>query len=165
MPYQISNQCRTRVWYAMLTADLNYRYWGHLGRRYSGWDRTARIFLALTSSTTVASWSFLIQYDVIWKILSAISAAIAVSLPVFNWQALAETIVDLRAGWLQILKEYENLWTRIEEDSLSREEYQTAIKRLSEQEIELDFKAANLPDNPRLKQICQEEVISSRGLK
>lgn len=149
----------------MLTSDLNYRYWGHLGRRYSKWDRTARIFLALTSSSTVASWSFLIEYDLVWKFLSALSAAIAVSLPVFNWQATAEIIVELRAGWLQNLKEYENLWTRIEEDSMSREEYHLIMQRLSTQEIELDRKAANLPDDARLKQSCQDEVISARGLR
>jgi len=164
MPYQISNQRRKQVWESMLTADLNYRYWGHLGRRYSKLDRTARVFLALTSSSTVASWGFLIEQEMVWKLLSALSAIIAVSLPVFNWQATAETIVELRTGWLQILKEYEMLWMRIEDDAINADELQTTIKQLAAQEVEFDHKVANLPNDAHLKQICQDEVIASRGL-
>ena len=47
---------RQVIWEAALDADLNLRYWDHLSRRYSAWDKYAKIFLAIMSSSTVAGW-------------------------------------------------------------------------------------------------------------
>ena len=58
---------RQVIWEAMLTADLNVRYWAHLSRRYSMWDKCIKILLALASSATVASWSFWNEVDILWK--------------------------------------------------------------------------------------------------
>ena len=75
----------------MLTADLNVRYWAHLSRRYSMWDKCIKILLALASSATVASWSFWNEVDILWKGFSAVSAAIAIVFPFLslekkNWR-------------------------------------------------------------------------------
>ena len=74
------------VWEAMLDADLNFRYWDHLSRRYSAWDKYTKIFLAIMSSSAVAGWRIWNEVDILWKGLSAVSAVTAIALPILNWQ-------------------------------------------------------------------------------
>jgi hypothetical protein len=76
---------RKSLWYSMLDADMNARYWSYLSRRYSNRDKYSKIFLALMSSGTVASWGFWSDMQIIWKILSACSALLAIALPIINW--------------------------------------------------------------------------------
>ena len=73
---------RRVIWEAVLDADLNLRYWDHLSRRYSTWDKYTKIFLATMSSSTVASWGFWDEIDILWKGLSAVSAFTAIALPI-----------------------------------------------------------------------------------
>ena len=81
MADEFPGQLRKTVWRAMLDADLNYRYYGKLGRRYSGYERATKIFSAVASSSVVASWGMWSDVPILWKILSGISAVVAVVLP------------------------------------------------------------------------------------
>jgi hypothetical protein len=98
-----------------LDADLSVQYWTYLSRRYSKWDKYTKIFLAVMSSSTVASWGIWGEIDILWKILSAISALVAVALPILNWQQMIARMSDLVGKWSRIRYEYENLWLDLPE--------------------------------------------------
>ena len=53
------------IWEAMLDADLNVRYWDHLSRSYSTWDKYTKIFLAFTSLSSAASWSIWSEINIL----------------------------------------------------------------------------------------------------
>jgi hypothetical protein len=118
----ISEPIRTQIWKEMLSAELTQLYWEKLGQVYRSYDRNSKIFLAITTSTTVASWTLWVQYDIIWKVLSGLSALIAVVVPLMRWEYSIERVVELKGGWLEISYEYEKIWLRIETASIANDQ-------------------------------------------
>lgn len=149
----------------MLTADWNCRYWGYLYQRYNSYERYSKIFLAVTSSSTVAGWTFWTQADWIWKSLSALSALLAISVPYLNWQNSIEKTMELRGGWLEAKYMYEKLWRRIESGTItSQEEIESTMDEILEKQRPLDTKASSFPNIKSLAKKCQQEVLESRNL-
>ena len=101
---------RKAIWEAMLDADFNVRYWGDLSRRYSERDNYTKIFLALMSSSTVASWGIWNEVNILWKILFSISSVTAIIFPFLNLQKKIGEMSNLRGKWSRISRAYENLW-------------------------------------------------------
>ncbi len=162
-PEEREEYIRRTVWDAMLDADLNVRYRDHLSRRYFNLDKYAKIFLAVMSSSTVASWGIWSEIDILWKILSAISTLIAVVLPILNWQQITGRMFNLVGKWSQIRYEYENLWLDLLQNSKSINIIEDEYKRIKGAEIGLD--ETGLPDDRKLLLLCRDEVLKSRGLK
>jgi hypothetical protein len=160
------------IWEAMLDADLNVRYWDHLSRSYSTWDKYTKILLAFTSSSSVASWSIWSEINILWidislwKVLSAVSAAVAVALPFLNWQKKIGDMSNLRGKWSRISRTYENLWEDLLLGRTSADIVEEYRKSRNEMEDEEDNTAPDLPRNKRrLIRRCRDEVLESRGLK
>ena len=61
-------------------------------RRYSAWDKYTKIFLAVMSSSTVASWGIWDEIDLLWKRLFLLfRLSLQLSLPIIglaekNWR-------------------------------------------------------------------------------
>jgi len=155
---------RKTIWDSMLDADMNNRYWAHLSRRYYTREKWAKIFLAAMASGAVASWGFWSEYELLWKILSAMSALLAIALPILNWPKMIESMVFLTEKWSLIKADYELLWLDVKKDITNENKTIKELKRLKDKENTLSQKEANLPDEQKLLRKCREEVISSRGL-
>ena len=152
---------RKAVWEGILGADFNTRYWGHLIRRYSRWDKYTKIFLATMSSSTVASWGIWNEIDILWKGLSAVSAVTAIALPILDWSKTISRMSDLVGKWSRIEYEYENLWLELQGDS--------PINRVEEEYKRIRGEVAGeddtgLPEDVKLNEQCRNEVLESRGL-
>ena len=150
------------VWEAMLDADLNFRYWDHLSRRYSAWDKYTKIFLAIMSSSTVAGWRIWNEVDILWKVLSAVSAGTAIALPILNWQKKIGEMSNLRGKWSRISRAYENLWEDLLLGRTSTELVEEYRRIRNEMEGEEDNTAPDLPRNKKLIKRYRDEVLESR---
>ena len=154
---------RQVIWEAVLDADLNLRYWDHLSRRYSTRDKYTKIFLATMSSSTVASWGFWDEIDILWKGLSAVSAFTAIALPILNWQKKIGEMSNLRGKWSRISRAYENLWEDLLLGRTGTELVEEYRKIRNEMEGEEDNTSPDLPRNKRkLIQRYENEVLESR---
>jgi hypothetical protein len=157
---------RKDIWESMLDADMNVRYWSKLGRCYRNKDTAYKIFLAIMSSGTVASWKFWSNFQIgweIWKILSGISAIMAIALPILNWPKMIESIVNVAQKWTQIKIDYEILWTELnrgKEQSVLMAEY----KRVKRKEAIASQQETNLPHKNSVLDKCFKEVLRSKGL-
>ena len=156
---------RRIIWESMLDADLNERYWGYLAERYHKKEKYTKIFLAVMTSGTVASWGFWSQVEILWKILSSLSALLAIALPIVNWPKMVEAMIDLKQKWFQIRSDYEMLWIEVEDGINDKEKVKRELKRLKDKEARISQKEANLPNDKKLIRRCWKEVIASRGLK
>ena len=80
------NDTRSSLWSSMLDIDMNQRYYGHLCRRYARRELFLKIFVAVTSSTSIASWKLWSQkqgwcdWSTAWQILTGLSAIAAVAM-------------------------------------------------------------------------------------
>jgi hypothetical protein len=86
------SKARKYIWELMLDSDMNVRYWKYSVIRYYNYDKRSKIFLAVMSSGTVASWSIWSSVPLLWQFLSACSAIIAITLPILNFQKSIETM-------------------------------------------------------------------------
>ena len=154
---------RKDIWDSMLDADMNVRYWAALGRRYYNRDIRYKIFLAAMTSGTVASWGIWSEIQILWKILSAFSALVAVALPILNWPKMIQSIGNVNQKWAQIKADYEVLWIELnnkKDQAILNEEFIKTKKK----EAFASQQETNLPKNNKLLDECWEEVLKSRGL-
>jgi hypothetical protein len=148
------------IWESMLDADMNERYWAYLSRNYHKKDRFIKIFLAIMTSGAVASWGFWADFQILWKLLSAVAAIIAIISPILKLDTAIDKMSTIKGKWRKVLSDYEILWLSRMDKSENKiiEEYK--IIREKESEIEED----NFPIKKRLISKIQDEVIKSRGI-
>jgi len=150
------------LWESMLDADMNARYWGHLARRYERREMRIKVFLAATSSVTVAGWVLWKHAPLFWQVLSGISALLAIALPILNYSQRIAIMADLRAKWMHLRVEYDRLWA--EWSSAPEAQPDPILRLLKAREIEFSKVEATLPRDPKLIRQCQREVRASRGI-
>ena len=152
------------IWDSMLDADLNARYWSYLSQRYYLRDKYSKIFLAVMSSGTVASWQFWDAVPFVWKGLSALSAVTAIALPILNWSKTIENMVRLKQQWTELKNEYEMVWISHRNRNKSDAEIEKELLRLKKKEADTSKEEVNLPNDTELLYICRSEILKSRGL-
>jgi hypothetical protein len=152
------------IWDSMLDADMNGRYYGELGSRNYRWDRAAKIFLAATSSTSVAGWAFWANPEMAWtwQTLSGISAVCALALPIIDPAKLATKATKLSTEWFSIMSRYELLWSQ--RKKLSDTEMETRVQALKAEEKNLGELASVFRWRRKLIRECQKAVCRARGL-
>lgn len=154
------------MWDSLLDADLNARYWSHLTRGYYNWDKWSKIFLAAMASGTVASWSFWAEVEIgikLWQLLSAISALLAIALPILNWPKMIQSMTALQQQWMQMRADYEILWMRLK-GGTDMQQVEKEWTRLKQKESRVATEEYHLPRKKKLLDQCYEEVLESRGL-
>lgn len=156
------SKARKYIWESMLDSDMNLRYWKYLTRRYSNYDKYSKIFLAVMTSGTVASWGFWNDFPLSWKVLSACSALIAIALPILNFQKSIETMSDLNGMWTEIKSEYEYVWSTMSMASTIDEIFQQHGK-IFKKEMLSAKKEAKLPHDSKLLLRCHKEVAKACG--
>jgi len=158
----MSRELEGRVWESMLDADMHVRYWRYLAQRYRSHDKVAKIFLAITASSTVAGWAIWTQHPTAWQILSGLSAVIAVALPIMKWSEEMQVTAVLYGEWNQLRTSYEQLWGKL--DRMDQSEAEKALEGLETRETKLSTSEITLPYSRKLLKQCQDEVKQSRGL-
>ena len=155
---------RKAIWDSMLDADMNNRYWHSLGLRYYNYDKYTKIFLALMASSTVASWNFWGQISWLWKLLSGISALIAVAIPILDWPKLVQQIANVRQKWYQILTDYEILWLECNKQDCEQTYLESEYRKIKTKEVKVVDEESNLPVKSKLIKKCAVDVKISRGI-
>lgn len=149
----------------MLRAEMNGIYWAKMARRAYNKERFCKFFLLVTSSSTVAGWHFWAAIDGVWKGLSAVSALLAIALPVVNWPKDIEHQSDLRGQWLQLGSELNSLWIQIETDQHTDAELQKIYDTLTSKEAAVTTAETQQGVDEKLRQAAFDELLKIRGLK
>jgi len=154
---------RDSIWKSMLDADMNGRYWKYLTKRYSDREKFLKIFLAFMASGTVAGWGLWQEFSLVWKILSSVSAVVAIALPILNYQKIIGQMSFLTGKWGELRIEYEDLWQEVK-DLNSTPNHNAAFKKHRKIEASLEKRETGLPIDNKLLKKCFEEVKKSRGI-
>lgn len=149
------------IWKAMLDADMNARYWQLLARRYARWDRNTKILLALTASGAVAGWGIWTDIPKAWKVLSGLSAILAIALPFLDWSTHVERMSTLRGQWEILQTEYELLLLRCDQDPPDPQ-IQGRFEQLRRQERTSGATDSRLPESQKLLAKAYDQVVASR---
>jgi hypothetical protein len=149
---------------AMLDADMNARYWKGMVARYQHREKILKIFIALTSSGTVATWSLWGSLPLLWKSLSTMSAVLSIALPIINLQRKVEIMADLTGRWGELRIEYEILYKKSKEPNVNHDQIEEIHKEFKQIEASLQYTEAKLPNDKNLLIKCYKEVCKARGL-
>jgi hypothetical protein len=145
----------------MLDAEMNVRYWSAICHRYSKYDIGSRVFLAVTSSSTVAGWGFWAYRPEVWKTLSGVSALLAIVLTVVDLPKKVSRISVLVARWKQSQVEYELLWNS--DRSLNSPQSKSKYNNCKHREIANTSEEQTLPRDEKLLKKCYEDVYRAHG--
>ncbi len=154
---------RELIWNSMLSVQMNACFWTRMGRRYCEREKWLKIFLAVTASGAVAAWSIWDHYPISWKILSALSAVVAVALPILDYSGQVQKMTKLAIVCAQLRLGYDQLWAQV--DTLPPDAVSEAHAKLVQQQVALAEQESVLPDDEKLLERCWNEVLSSRGIK
>ena len=158
-----SSGIRRLIWDSMLSADLNHRYYGAFADLLQHWDRGAKIFVAIASSTAVAGWAVWSTPELswIWHGAGALAAVVAVAQPVLDPTKSIKTAGQLTGAWFSILRDYNLLWASVH--LVSETEALNQCQKIIEKEKLLAELEATLTTRRQLARRCEEEVRRFRG--
>lgn len=154
------------LWESMLNADFNERYWRAVTDKYTTLDFRIKVFLAITTSGTVASWGLWQEYPIVLKLLSACAALTSIVTPFLNLSKKMEAAATHAGTWADLRVRYKGLWDTYS----SKGETEFVVKensRLVKIFAELESKEPKLkiPQDKKLAKKCQLEVLQSKCLK
>ena len=151
---------RKALWESMLDAEMNVCFWDLLSARYSKWDTSLKIIIAVAASGTVAGWSIWSQYPGGWKVFSAIACLAALMHPYFCSSDVLKRISGLVGTWKEVFIEYELLW--YDDNGFTAERTWTQFGRIKHREAAID--ETRLPKSPKLVRKAFRHVLEKRGL-
>ncbi|MBK7614621.1 MAG: hypothetical protein IPJ08_09150 [Burkholderiales bacterium] len=154
---------RDSIWRSLLQSDQEQRYWHRKACQYVKWDFRSKVFLALITSSTVASWSLWNDHPLLWKSLTVVASLVSIVLPFLSLNDKVLGMTEVHGKWLQLMHEYEELWRdqALLEDGAARARVSSAKKI----ESELSSKAIGLPAQDRkLGATTYHEVIAERTM-
>lgn len=154
-------QNRTLVWNSLLDADARARYWGRVARRNERIEMAVTVSIAVSSLAAVGSW-MLDSVPQALAAFSALSAALAISLPILKLGRKAESMADLGTRHTMLLQSFEQLWRDL--SILNPEQAAKRYDDLKRQEVDLYKLGVRLSDSPRLVRKMQRDVMRARGL-
>jgi hypothetical protein len=151
------------LWNSLLDAEMNVRYWSSMCHRYARYDTWSRIFLAVTSSSTVASWEFWAHAPSIWKALSGVSAILAIVLAVLDLPKKVSRMSVLVSRWKQSQVDYAILWQS--DHNLNSAQSRSKYNAVKHKEVANTADEQTLPYDKKLLDKCYDEVCAARGLR
>jgi hypothetical protein len=156
----VYDQHRKALWESLLEADYNKRYWQSKANDYAFRDRVLQIMLAISSSA--ALFTLLSEFGgvQVWKVLSFITAIIAVAMPFLNLCRRSLEMKEVSNLWHELELGYDQLWRTCDLANYSNTQFQ----KLKNRELGIGKKIFDLPINDKkLQEVCYEQVLVSRG--
>jgi hypothetical protein len=156
------------LWNSLLDSDMNVRYWGHIARRYAGYDKWSKILVAVTTSGSVAGlqiWKFTakgFEWSWIYDSFTGFAVITAVALPFLEFARTMRDAATLAIGWSRLQGRYESLWRR--RQNHSAETLEAELTKIKDDEKRHTETEVTLPRDKKLVRTCQAEVKHSRAL-
>lgn len=116
------NEIRTKIWYLLADSKTNEKYASLVVKKYQLYDLYSNIFLALTTSSSVAAWAIWKQLPVLWILIIAISQILMIVKPYFLFPRYIKVFNDRSIRWQQMSVELEQLWYELNEDKIDNTE-------------------------------------------
>jgi hypothetical protein len=105
--------------------------------KYQKIDRNINIFLALTSSTSIAAWVFWKEFGILWGILIAISQVITVIKPYFPFHKYIKEFGTKSIKLEMLNLEYEKLWNSLQSNKINEQAAAKIELELRRQSLEI----------------------------
>lgn len=128
---------KAQIWGSLCNYQFKSYCLSLLIKKYQLWDRNVNVFLAVTSSTSIAAWAIWKINPIFWASVIAISQVLTVIKPYFPYFKYVKEF-NLRCIRLEILNiEFEKLWYRLQNKKISEDEADELYFELRKQSSEI----------------------------
>lgn len=143
---------QVRYWNQLKEFKTHVIYLHNYAAYSERWDKLANIFLAITSSSSIAAWAIWQQCQIVWAIIIALSQVVTAIKPFLPFKQRLKAICDLNDKLQEISLECEKEWFSVAEGERTDKEIHDLC-------IELRAKASSA------ERQCLKNVILPKNIK
>lgn len=127
------------------------------------WDRRINVFVAITSSSSIAAWAIWNRYSFLWALLIAISQVIVAIKPHLPFSKRIEILSRVSALLQTLFNKADYQWYKTSNGDLSESEINDILfdlKRQYLETVEKELSTISLPEKEALKKIADSKADS-----
>lgn len=114
-----------KIWALLCNMKFKAYYLDFQVTRFQKYDRNINIFLAITSSTSIAAWAIWKDYEMIWAIIIAASQVITAIKPFFPYNKYVKELNIKSTRLHNVNVDIEKLWDNYINDEISNSKAST----------------------------------------
>jgi len=125
------------------------------------WDKAINIFLAITSSASIAAWAIWQQHQIVWAVIIALSQIITAIKPFLPYKQRLKAIGELNDKIQEVSLECEKGWYFVAEGKLTEEKIHNLCISLRDKGLSAERKHLKnlvLPKNKKILRKAEEDA-------
>lgn len=135
-----SSDCQKRYWSQLQEFRIHLIYLHLYAANSEWWDKCVNIFLAITSTSSIAAWAVWQKYQMVWAIIIAASQVVAAIKSFLPYQQRLKAIGNLNDRLQEICLESEKFWYSVAQGEMSDKEIHDLYIELRSKSIEAEKK-------------------------
>ena len=155
------SQYQDRYWNQLKEFKVHVNYLQRYATKSDKADKTINIFLAITSSSSIAAWAIWQEYQMIWAIIIALSQIITAIKPILPYKQRLKAVNGLNNMLQKVALDCERKWYAVAEGLLTEHEIHDAcfdFKNLAREHEQKYFQNMVLPVDQTLLKEAEEET-------
>jgi hypothetical protein len=155
------NAYQIRYWNLLKELKVHVIYLHHYAANSEWWDKAVNIFLALTSSSSIAAWAIWQKYQMVWAVIIALSQVVTAIKPFLPYKQRLKGISELNDRIQELSLECEKNWFSVAEGELTEKEIHDIFISIKDKSISAERKCLKnmvLPTNRKILKKAEQEA-------
>lgn len=152
---------QSRYWSQLKEFKTHVFYLQGYAAHSDWWDKAINIFLAITSSSSIAAWAIWQEYSMIWAAIIAVSQIITAVKPFLPYKQRIKAVTELNDKLQEISLNCERNWFNVAEGKLTEEEIHNLYISLKNDSLDAEkkfLKGIVLPKNDKILREAEKEA-------
>ena len=145
----------------LVEARVHVCYLHHFGSASEWRDKAVNIFLAITSSSSIAAWALWREFTWVWPVLIAGAQVISAVKPFLPYNQQRKAVVSLSDAFQSICLQIENHWYSVAEGLLAEQQIHEETIKFRGLLLDAERKAMDgtiLPRKPKLMDLAEADA-------
>ena len=155
------NVYQQRYWNNLKELKTHVIYLHNYAAQSEWWDKAINIFLAITSSSSIAAWAVWQKYDLLWAFIIALSQVVTAVKPFLPYRQRLKAISELNDKIQEISLKSERNWYDVAEGELTEKEIHELCIALKNESLIAEIKFLKnliLPKKENLLKRAEKEA-------
>lgn len=152
---------QNKYWNQLKESKTHVIYLHNYAEHSEWWDKSTNIFLAVTSSSSIAVWAVWQQYQLVWAVIIAMSQVITAIKPFLPYKQRLKAVSELNNSIQEISLKYEKEWFSVAEGELTEKQIHDLDISLRHESYVAEkkyLKNTVLPKKEKLLKMAEEEA-------
>lgn len=152
---------QSRYWSELREIKTHVIYLQKYAAHSDWWDKAINIFLAITSSSSIAAWALWQKYSMIWAVIIAISQVITAVKPFLPYKQRLKALNEFNDKLQEISLNCERNWFNVAEGKLTEEEIHELYIGIKNDSLDAERKCLKnivLPKNKKILKEAEDEA-------